>query len=320
MSTSVRPVLSIPVQIGPPRPDLLPCLEPFELPSPRALVNHIEELLRTLRWSTCELFSMHQGQFTAASGSDIDQQTWDFITQVLHLLPVSFLPENILNSRLNIYQTLYHAESARPIQIREFVNPAAEMPEPAMLEKASGDPEAVEITTRIEGNPYVDYEFHLIQNALTGTDVVDYVVEFEPDLNPGSIEENDTSSEVEMEIEMQLGGADPDERNHHSEPEDAKSRSTSPTAVASPSDGASAKSTSQPQHPRKPSSRSSPAREQAAKAAAQRARAQARASPPARRSPSATPPVPEEAGAATPLGSVREELGEAPAVEKVLSP
>ncbi|KAJ7675495.1 hypothetical protein B0H17DRAFT_1080937 [Mycena rosella] len=118
---------------------------------------------------------------------ELDPVVWHFLHEVVDLLPRTLERKDIIEARINIFQSLYRTERDTSFDIVELVNPGAPIPEPLTVPGAES-PEGSNTTIPIpmefvhEGNPYTtERRFSITQNALVATEAVEYTVEFIPD-------------------------------------------------------------------------------------------------------------------------------------------
>ncbi|KAJ7086433.1 hypothetical protein B0H15DRAFT_844650 [Mycena belliarum] len=157
---------------------------PNLLPPP---VNSVEEHFDQIKK---QLFALCYNTETFIDRSDlktllsISPIAWSFIHEVLLQLPRTFADQDIVEARLQILESLYQTERAKPIRATELVNPGALDPTPALCreEEDSDISHPVPVESLHDGNPATEEPlFSLTQNALALTDGVEYIVEFIPD-------------------------------------------------------------------------------------------------------------------------------------------
>ncbi|KAJ7216279.1 hypothetical protein B0H12DRAFT_343346 [Mycena haematopus] len=117
---------------------------------------------------------------------DLEPVIWDFLHQVVNLLPRALETQSIEEARVDLYEMLFRTRGTPRFTFGEFVNPGADVPEPVNLfiGDTRVDP-AIPVHTVVDSNPYCEAkDFELTLNALSATDLLDYTVEFVPDEVP----------------------------------------------------------------------------------------------------------------------------------------
>ncbi|KAJ7302346.1 hypothetical protein DFH08DRAFT_1089822 [Mycena albidolilacea] len=120
---------------------------------------------------------------------DLNPTVWRFFHEVINLLPRDLDPRSIDDALIKMYETLYRSQSTKfQMSLVELINPGADASAPLEL-FLDGQPVngTVPIEAVVNSSRYsARTDFELVQNALSGTDVVEYTVEFVPDGEPES--------------------------------------------------------------------------------------------------------------------------------------
>ncbi|KAF7293262.1 hypothetical protein HMN09_01204600 [Mycena chlorophos] len=170
----------------------------YELPAENYLPPEPADAASLLRDISMQLFALGYNverfmntpmeDRLASPVNEMTAEVWNFLGEVLYYLPRGLKDEDIVKSRMKLYETLTETERGRPMVITEQVNPGADLPDPVYVEATMPDgeihKEPVPIEAVLEGNSYIGNNsrgFTLSHSALAGTDAVDYVVEFIPD-------------------------------------------------------------------------------------------------------------------------------------------
>ncbi|KAJ7186893.1 hypothetical protein C8R46DRAFT_1273819 [Mycena filopes] len=215
----------------PARNKLLP---PFSGDIPSLLTN-IEDLMFAMCYRVEDYINLtNEHHLHHGYGIAPDPAVWAFFHEVLELLPRTLDYHDIEDARLAIYEALHNTERAKPLRATEQVNPGAD-PEPA-LTVATGA--AIGFKWVAEGNPAVPAgeTFTLTQNALAGTDLTEYVIEFVPD-EPSPTEEAPGGVDVVDEDNGKKKDED-DEQEEEEEEEEEQAPKPKPKAKAKVKAGA----------------------------------------------------------------------------------
>ncbi|KAJ7021452.1 hypothetical protein C8F04DRAFT_1314328 [Mycena alexandri] len=164
----------------------------YELPAQNLLPRQPKDLAELLDQISQLLFALcfRVEDFVNASNElhgdcpNFNPTVWAFFHEVINLLPRTLNPKDIDEARIDIYQSLHNTERVKSFTFTEQINPGADAPAPLTpLLDDEGMDVGVDVETVVNGNPACEAgeDFSLVQNALAGTNLAEYTIEFVPD-------------------------------------------------------------------------------------------------------------------------------------------
>ncbi|KAJ7764875.1 hypothetical protein B0H16DRAFT_1526051 [Mycena metata] len=249
----------------------------YELPAENLLPRQPKDLAELLEQINQLLFALcfRVEDFVNAPSElygncpNFNPTVWAFFHEVINLLPRTLNAKDIDEAQIDLYESLHNTERVKSFTVTEQINPGADAPAPALtpLLDDEGMDVRVDVETVVNGNPACEAgeAFSLVQNALAGTDLAQYTIEFVPDEPIPRVEGAAGVDGAEEKKKDEDREEEPEEGEEEEEPPKPKTRAKAGAKGSKQAKAAKGKKATAPK--KKTAAATAPAKEGAAKAA-----------------------------------------------------